>query len=136
MNIVRSFANYLATQQSLTYGHDLFLSRARASGSPDSDDGVVPESIWWLKTGGSQGRRGKLFVNPIEIYYRDRNAEVLYDKLAQLGEDLSCTGCVSLEGFTVTEVEVAGLFADQDLDSEDRTVGLLQINVITFKRGC
>jgi hypothetical protein len=136
MNIVQSLAAFLQSSGVATQGKNLFISRAPASGELDTDGQQIPQNIWWLKSGGPQGRQGKFFVKPVDIYYRDRNANNVYDLLSDLEETLTCAGCVTLDGFDVVQIEGTGMFSDQDLDDEERTVGLLQINVIIFKKGC
>jgi hypothetical protein len=133
MNVTRALANYLQSISVGTFGTDIFISRA-----PSSDK--VPDSIFWLKaTGGSllkkavNGSSQRNYV--IEIYHRDVNTESVYETLQGLGEDLTCAGCVTLESYDVVEIVTNGPWTDQDLDNEERTVGLLQAT-ITIMEEC
>ena len=66
---------------------------------------------------------------------RDTDPEWVDDTLADLTEKVSNSNCLELEGFEVYETpEVTGFPADQDVDSVDRSVGLLQVNVKTYKK--
>jgi hypothetical protein len=133
MNVVRAFANYLQATDVATLGQDLFISRAPSSNQ-------VIDRIFWLKAGGGStvsktvdGSTTKQYI--IEIYHRDVNTEGVHETLQELGEDLSCAGCVTLEDYDVLEVATNGPWTDQDLDNEEREVGLLQAT-ITIRKEC
>lgn len=137
MNVVRAFANYLQSAGVATLGQDLFISRAPSS-KKLRDMGLNPNRIFWIKSGGGgpgtktvNGSSRKPYV--IEIYHRDVNTDGVHDVLQELGEDLSCAGCVTLEGYDVDEIETNGPWTDQDLDNEERDVGLLQITITIHK---
>lgn len=127
MNVVRAFANYLEDAGVATLGTDLFISRAPSSLTTGN-------RIFWLKaTGGGEvsraitGSAERQYV--IEVYHRDTSTEGVYETMQQLGDDLVCAGCLTLEGYDVEDVRTNGPFADQDLDNEERTVALLQVTV-------
>jgi hypothetical protein len=131
MNVVRAFAEYLQGTGVATLGQDLFISRAPSSNK-------VPDRIFWLKAAGGpppkksvSGSSTKPYV--IEIYHRDVNTEGVHEVLQELGDDLSCAGCVTLQDYNVTEVQASGPWTDQDLDNEERTVGLLQVTITIHK---
>jgi hypothetical protein len=141
MNLIRAFAAYMEASGVATYDKDLFISRAPSSNTFDQDGDEIPQNIWWLKAaGGSQPAnpnfRGQLGTSTIEVYYRDRDPEIVYDKLTELAADLSCNGCLALDGFEVVGVTTTGPFVDQDVDAENRMVGLLQVNITTYMKGC
>lgn len=127
MNIVESFANWLQGQSVATLGQDLFISRARTK----------PSTMYWLiAQGGNSGpknvNQGGQTTHTISVYYRNTNPQEVYDRLHELQEMVITDGCIELEGFTVVTVNTVGPFTDQDLDNQDRTVGLLQITITTY----
>lgn len=133
MNVVRAFANYLQDSDVATLGQDLFISRA-----PSSNKTI--DRIFWLKAnGGSQISRsvnGSAQNNHvISVYHRDTDSESVYETLQELGEDLTCTGCLTLENYDVIQTVINGPWTDQDLDNEERTVGLMQVT-ITIRKEC
>jgi hypothetical protein len=133
MNVARSFAQYLEDSGVATFGQDLFISRAPTSNDRDTSGSTVPQNIWWLVANGGSPDSRLLRNYSLNVYYRDRSADAVYEKLQKLEEDITCEGCLTLEGYEVVEVVSSGFFADQDIDSEDRTVGLLQVNIKVYK---
>jgi hypothetical protein len=137
MNVVRAFAQYLGDAGVATLGRNLFISRVPSS-KKLRDEGIDPNRIFWLKAGGGSpvsksvnGSSTKNYI--IEIYLRDLEADDVNETLQELGDDLSCAGCVTLEGYDVMEVGTNGPWSDQDLDNEERTVGLLQVTITIHK---
>ena len=132
MNIAESFANYMQNDLSIaTLGQDLYISAG-----PDSDR--VPDSIWWIVASGGakdvslqSGEVTKRYQ--LDVYFRHRDAEVVYNRLQALEEQLNCPGCVQLDGFDIISVEAITFPVDQDIDNEDRSVGLLQASILTYK---
>lgn len=138
MNVLRAFANYLQTTGVATLGQDLFISRAPSSTAKAVNGSPVSDRIFWLKSAGgttiSKAVTGSTQKNYlIELYLRDVNTEGVHETMQDLGEDLSCTGCVTLENYDVVSVSVNGPWTDQDMDNEERDVGLLQITVLINK---
>lgn len=133
MNVVRAFADYLHSVGIATLGTDLFISRAPSSNK-------TGDRIFWLKAnGGNQDARsvnGSTTQNYIiEVYHRDVSTEGVYETLQELGEDLACAGCLTLASYDVIQAVINGPWTDQDLDDEERTVGLMQVT-ITVRQGC
>lgn len=133
MNIAESFADFLQNNLGIaTLGQDLFIGNAPSSKK------IPLDHIWWIKvTGGNpdtklqSGEVMKTYF--IEVSHRSRGYKTVYDDLHALEETLNCEDCVQLDGFTTIDVSAAVLTIDQDIDSEDRKVGLLQANIITYK---
>lgn len=133
MNIVESLANYLDDAGVATFGQDMFISRAPASNSYEAASGTtIPQNIWWLNAAGGTPN-GVFDIFNVDIHYRDRDAQAVYDKLQDLQYRLTKQGLVQLEDFDVTQIQAAAPITDQDIDNEDRTVGLLQITITTYK---
>lgn len=131
MNLAEAFAQYLDDSGVATLGTDLFISKA-----PSSD--LVLDSIWWVVASGGQpsarattGEAVKEYV--IDVFYRNRNAQAVYSELFSLEEELNCTGCIDIDGFDAISVQATSFPVDQDLDAEDRSVGLVQVLVRTYK---
>lgn len=131
MNLIESFTNLLETLTGTTLGQDLFIGQAPSSNK-------VQDDIWWvIGRGGAvtqtsvTSERTKERI--IEVYFRSRDYKTIYDTMQTVEEELNCVNCVSLEGYTVLDVVATPLFVDDDLDSEDRKLGLMQVNVTTFQ---
>ena len=129
MNLAETFVHYLEDIGYGTFDEDLFLHRVPATAQVDA--------AWWVKpSGGSPvgknttGEINKSFQ--LDIFRRHRSASTLYDDLYQLEAELS-GGCVELPGFQVVELNTTTYPDDQDLDQEDRRVGLLQVNLTIYK---
>lgn len=129
MNIVQSFATFLQDQGVATLNTDLFIGDA-----PSSD--VAPDELWWLKAdSGSAIRKisGESIKSyQIQTFYRSRNPQEVYDKMFDLEETLNCIGCADIPGFDVLDIQTTSFPADQDLDQEDRMVGLLQASIRVY----
>lgn len=132
MNIVKSLVDYLEDSGVATFGQDMFVSRAPSSNTKATNSADIPQNLWWLVSSGGS-RDGLLDTYNVDIHYRDRDAECVYEKLQSLRDNLTCAGCVELEGFEVVSIEVTGFFTDQDIDDEERTVGLLQVTITAYQ---
>lgn len=131
MNLAEAFATYLATLTGSTLGQTLFIGEA-----PSSDK--VADAIWWIVENGgsvisknSTGEARKSYQ--IEVYYRNRDYKAVKDGLYALEEDLNCDGCSQISGYDTIDIEATTFPIDNDLDSEDRKIGLLQVNITTYK---
>ena len=131
MTIAKSFVSYLETLGVGTFGQDIFIGEAPSSNK-------VTDPIWWVvESGGTKlvkamtGESIKQYS--LNLYRRDRDYKLLSEALFDLEEAISCSDCLQLQDFNTVEIEVISFPIDQDLDSEDRKVGLLQINIKTYK---
>lgn len=131
MNIAERFArSYLQDELGIgTFGQDIFIGSVPQS---------APEAAWWLYTSGG----GKTADTPVggsmkqyqlDVLYRSVSAEDVYNKLQELEESINADGCTQLAGYDTIDIEATLFPADQDLDSENRTVGLLQVRITTYK---
>ncbi len=126
MNITKAFTTYMESEGFGTFGGDLFIGGAPLE---------APASCWWVVSSGgapelknSTGEMLKAYV--LGVYYRDTDTEQVYEKLQQLEELINSIVCVQLDSYETVNMEALGFPADQDLDAEDRTVGLLQVTVV------
>ena len=129
MNIARSFVDYMIAQGFGTvFGTDIFIG-----GIPQD----APDTAWWVvSAGGSPGTKNqtaelqKNYV--LNIYYRSTDAESVYNEIQSLEIELNKPTCITLAGFDTIEIEATTFPTDQDLESEERTVGLLTATVKTY----
>lgn len=131
MTIAEAFVEYIETLGVGTFGQSIFIGEAPSSNK-------VNDPIWWVvESGGNKlvkamtGESIKQYT--LNLYRRDRDYELLSQALFDIEESISCSNCIQLQGFQTIEIEVISFPIDQDLDSEDRKIGLLQINIKTYK---
>ena len=114
-------------------GQNIFLYRVPNSKKTET------EVMWLIPSGGmttsvsQTGERIKAYQ--ILIYFRSNSAQRVDEVLSHLEEVFNCAGCVQLEGFELVNVEATQFPVDQDLDSENRMVGFIQVQVQVYK-GC
>lgn len=133
MNLAEAFVEYLEGVTGAVFGQNLFIGEAPSSN-------LVVDSVWWLTaSGGTPQTRlatGESIKNYlIEVFYRDRDYRSVYDAMHSLEEDLNCSHCIELTGFETIDVSATAFPVDQDLDLEDRKIGLVQATIRTHK-GC
>lgn len=131
MNIAEAFKSYLVNTLGIATSEQVVIGIAPSSKRKASN-------LWWILTnGGAPIKRlhsGETLKNyQIQVFYRSNDYRSVYDKLHELEEDLNCDGCSQLSGFDTIDIEATVLSIDNDLDSEDRKVGLLQTNITTYK---
>lgn len=131
MSLVADFATYLAGVTSTTLGQTLFIGQA-----PSSDK--VADSIWWIVENGggviqknATGEARKSYQ--FNVFCRNRDYEVIKTAMSDLEEDLNCDNCSQLSGYDTIDIEATSFPIDNDLDSEDRKVGLLQVTITIYK---
>ena len=130
-NIIEAFRDWLIDQSVTTSGQ---IKIHRASSGTDS-----PDSLWWLKAEGGNHVAYSVDgiptqTNVIGCYYRNRSAKEVYDTLEALRDTVTTAGCLVLDGYAVVEIPTTfGPFNDEDIDSEDRTVGYIQVSITTRK---
>lgn len=128
MSIVAAFVDYFEEVTSSTLGQDLFVNRVPSS----------PDETWWLRSSGGNplsklatGEMTKAYR--IDVFYRGRSPQNVDAKLFELEEELNSSRGVELTGFSVIDVQATSFPTDNDLDDEDRYVGLLQVTISTYK---
>lgn len=131
MNIVDSFAEYLQDLGIATLGQDLFIGEAPSSKQ-------VSNSIWWIIDDGGNNQLDlstgeKIKIHRISVYNRGNNYQTVKDDIHEAELLINDDGCTQLNGYETLDIEVATFPIDNDIDSEDRKVGLLQVNLKTYK---
>jgi len=131
MNIAEDFAKYLESIGIATLGHDLFISNAPSSNK-------TLDSIWWIVYNGgssildtSSGESLKRYQ--LQLFYRDRDHESVYNKIMEVDELINCSRCVQLTNYDSVDISTVTYPIDNDLDLEDRKVGLIQVSLTIYK---
>lgn len=127
MNIARSFATFLEDNGFGTFATDLFI-------------GGAPEKIstcYWITTAGGTPKQknvtnNKLKTYTLNIFYRNTNAETVYENLQSLEELINSDDCTQLTDYDTIEMEAILFPTDQDIDVQDRTVGLLEVALTIY----
>jgi hypothetical protein len=127
-NITESFANYMEAEGYGTLGIDLYIG-----GIPlDS-----PNQSWWILSSGGgavikASTNNKLKNYMINVYYRDTDAQNVYNTLQAFEETINSAGCPEISGYDVIEAEVTLYPTDQDIDNENRTIGLAEVTLTVY----
>lgn len=129
MNIAESFATYM--QDSLLLGT---LGDTIRIGGIAQD---APTTCWWVVLSGgtpqpanSTGELKKNYV--LDVYYRAMDQKTVYDALSSLEETVNSGNCTQLSDFDTIDIRATLFATDQDIDNEERTVGLLQVTITTY----
>lgn len=129
MNISESFAEYMEDNGFGTTGQSLFIADAPKDGS---------DSMWWIVAGGGAasikahtGEKVKQYI--VSVFYRDLDPKIVYDQLQAFEELINTGNCDQLTGFDTIEMEATQFATDQDIESEDRTVGLVQVTITVYQ---
>ncbi len=130
MNVVRDFVTYMESLGHGVFGTDLYIA-----GVPLE----APNTCWWVvSAGGTSDQRNKTGerINSyiFEVFYRNTDAEAVYDGLQALVDDINGAGCVELENYTFLNMEALAFPTDQDIDDEERTVGLVQVSLTIHQK--
>jgi len=128
MNITRAFVKFLEDRGFGTFNSDIFIGGVPLDG---------PNHAYWVISGGGSnksknetGEKQKNYL--VSVFLRDMDGEVVYNKLQELEELLNSASCFELEGYEVIEIEATTYPTDQDLDMQERTVGLLQATLTIY----
>jgi hypothetical protein len=97
----------------------------------------VADTIWWVIAAGGnpiqRNQTGERFKNyTLDVYYRSTDAEAVYNTLQDFEQFINTASCDQLAGFDTIEMQATLFPTDQDLDADDRTVGLVQITITTY----
>jgi len=129
MNIAKDFADYLITQGfGSAFGTDVFVGGVPAN---------APNNAWWVvSAGGSPETRnhtGEVRKNyTLNVFYRSSDEESVYNEMQELEIELNKSNCLELTNFDTIEIQATIFPADQDIDSEERTVGTVQVQISTY----
>lgn len=133
MTVAQAFVEFLEDKGYGTFGQNIYLYRVPNSKKTET------ELLWLIPSGGapiSRNRTGELIkAYQILVYFRSNSARKVDEVLNHLEEMLNCTSCVNLKGFELVNIQATQMPVDQDLDSENRMVGFIQVQLQVYK-GC
>lgn len=130
MTISESLVKLLEKKGFGVFGQNIFLYRVPNSLKTET------ELFWIIPSGGTvtraypNGNKNKLYQ--FLIYFRSNKAQRVDKVLNEMEKFFNCAGCVELEDFELINVSTSSFPADQDLDTENRMVGLLQVQVEVY----
>ena len=132
MTLAQSFIKFLQDKGYGIPGQNIYLFRVPNSKKTET------EILWLIPMGGfpsSVNKTGEMIkAYQIQIYYRSNSARKVDEVLNDLETTLNCSSCVNLEGFELVGIRATQLPADQDLDSENRMVGTISVQLEVYKR--
>lgn len=130
---IDSFASYLEDLGVATRGQDLYIGEAPRQTSDNLEDGQ-----WWIVPAGgnsdgtdfNQWQR-YLYIN---VFYRDRDPRMLYEKFEDLRTKVAESGCPVLEGYECVRIEVSSELVDNDVDTEENKTGVMVIRLTVTQK--
>ena len=129
MNIAKAFVEYMVDLSMGTFGTDIFIGNIAID---------APNKAWWVLSNGgasltknSTGERIKNYT--LSVYYRNTDAEDVYESMQEFEEEINSKGCVQLDTYDTIEMEASIFPTDQDLDNEDRVVGLINVRISVYQ---
>lgn len=133
MTISQAFVDLLIEKGYGVFGQNIFLYRVPNSLKTNTN------LFWIIPSGGNKLATNKtgeaIKAYQFLIYYRSNSAKDVDTVLSKMEEELNCSSCVKLNGFELVGINVTQFPADQDLDSENRMVGMLSVQLEVYK-GC
>ena len=131
MTLSQSFVKFLEGKGYGVFGQNIYLYRVPNSKKTET------EILWLIPTGGYPSRTNRtgemIKAYQILIYYRSNSAKKVDEVMNDLEETLNCSQCVNLEGFELVSIRATQLPADQDLDTENRMVGVITVQLEVYK---
>lgn len=133
MTIKEAFAQYMQDVLNLgtTEGddRDIFLTAVPQQ---------APDRAWWIVGSGgtpvTDNQTGeKLKEYLLNIFHRDKKDSDLDETLQAFEERINSKHCDALEGYDTIKMTAMGFQSDQDLDAEDRSVGMVQVTVQVYQ---
>lgn len=129
MTIQRSLAQWMEDNGFGVFGTNLFIGSVPLN---------APVASWWIIGGGGSpvlkndtGEKMKAYV--FSVLYRNTDSEDVDTKLQALEELVNGKTCHSLDDYDTIELEATGFQTDQDIDSEDRTLGAVEITITVYQ---
>lgn len=125
-----AFIDFLQGQGIGTYGTDLFLGEMPMNS---------PDDAWLVVVSGGNpdvvtldGAMIKLYT--FNIYHRSLAGKDIERELFSLEESLNRASCVQLSGFETIYSRATQFAQDNDIEKENRRIGLLQAQIRLFKQ--
>lgn len=127
MNIAEEFTTWMEDSDLGTFGTDIYIGEAPID---------APSRCWWVVASGGNtsisaqtGERMKNYL--LSVYFRSEPQDV-YDTLQSFEELCNGKDCIEFSNYDIIELQATQYASDQDLDSEERKVGLVQINLTVY----
>jgi len=125
-----AFVKWLEDNNIGTFNDDLYLGQLPL----DS-----PDDAWLVVVAGGSpdlvtADGGMLKLYTFNIYRRSLAGKEIERSLFSLEEKLNCSTCVNLEGFETIYSRATQFAQDDDLENENRRIGLLQAQVRLYKQ--
>ena len=131
MTLSQSFVKFLEEKGYGIFGQNIYLYRVPNSKKTET------EILWLIPTGGFPAQVNKtgemMKTYQFLINFRSNSARKVDEVMNDLEQTLNCAHCVSLDGFELVEIRATQLPSDQDLDSENRMVGMINCQVTVYK---
>lgn len=111
------------------FGTDIFIGAAPL----EAKDAI----FWIVAAGGSPigknhtGEKVKNYI--LSVFYRNTDAADVYEKVQAFEELINSGNCTQLNGYDTIEMSATSFATDQDLDNEDRTIGLIQVTLTIYQ---
>lgn len=131
MTPLDSFIKWMEDTFSLTFAQDLYTGEA-----PSSLDNENPVT-WVVMNGG--GNEMKFLTGEtheiwgFDIRHRNVSFEDAQSFAHELVRKLNCSSCVEFDGYDIIELVANSTPVDNDRDSEDRKVVLIQASAVINK---
>lgn len=131
MTISKAFVKLLEDKGYGIFGQNIYLYRVPNSKKTET------EILWVIPMGGfpsSVNKTGEMIkAYQMAVYFRSNSAQKVDEVMNDLEQTLNCAQCVDLEGFELVSIRATQLPADQDLDSENRMVGTISVQLEVYK---
>lgn len=127
-NISKAFAEYIENEGFGSFGTSIFIGSMP----------VTPNKAFLIKSAGGNldksNKTGELLKNYVlNIFYRSDDAQDLYEVMQSLEENINSDGCTQLNGFDTINLTTTTFPSDQDVDSEERSIALMQVTIKIYK---
>lgn len=130
MTILQAFANFLVDKGFGQLGQNIYLYHVPNSKKAENN------LFYLIPSGGYPAQINKtgemIKAYQIMIYYRNNSARKVDEVLNELEKTLNCASCVHLDGFELVEIRANQFVSDQDLDQENRIVGMITCQVQVY----
>lgn len=133
MTLLESFVKMLETKGYGISGQNIFVWELPSTLKVGTD------VLWIIPSGGSPIQRNKTgeIIKSYNylVYFRSKSAKKVAKVMDELEALFNCgANCVQLEGFETIEISATTLPYDQDRDSEDTMVGMLNCQINTYNK--
>ena len=125
-----AFVDFLQGKGIGTFGIDIFLGELPQE---------APDNAWLVVVSGGNpelvtldGSMIKLYT--FNIYHRSLAGKEVERELFSLEEELNRANCIQLDGFETIYSRATNFSQDEDLENENRRIGMLQAQVRLFKQ--